>query len=530
MTLLNSKESLPHFAKASRGKHVHFVGICGVGSSPVAIALHKFGYRVTGSDKGFYPPVSVELEEAGVEFYAGWHPEKMGTPDIVLTGGAGTSPNNPEIVEAKKHNVPVYSFAEFIGKYFVKKNSIVTTGTWGKTTCAAFLAHILTEAGLKPSYMIGGIPISIPSGALTDSSESEWSVIEGDEYQAAIWDKKAKFWYYSPTHLLLTSVSWDHADLYLTEDAYFAEFEKLVASIPEKGLIVACIDDTGVRKVIDHAKCRVVTYGRHSNADYKYLKVGESRDGIRFGIMKGKEAIAIESQIIGGFQAENITGCFVMAKEIGIPTKTIISSIASFVGIKRRFEKRFETLNPDGSGATVFDCNAPTPEKARAVLRDLRKIYPRSTSSGQATKIIAIFEPNIGGRTSESAIKYTGAFSAADTVIIPTLTKLKIDPNSPTRPIEGRDLADLIARGHSDVRYIPKDDKLVEQLAYLAAPPLGDLEVKPPSGCVIVFLGSHSFRQMIEQIVEKLNHLPSSAISATNSSPEVSVISRVIPQ
>jgi len=481
------------------------VGICGVGMSAIAIALHKSGYRVTGSDKGFYPPVSTALEEVGVSFYAGWHPEKVGKPDMIVAGGGGTGSTNPELVYARENDIPVLSYPELLQKYFVKPNSIVTVGTWGKTTCAAILAHILEQADYNPTYMIGGIPIGMASGKLNaeaDSGRSQWSVIEGDEYQAAIWDKKAKFWYYSPTHLLLTSVSWDHADLYPTEDAYFAEFEKLVASIPESGLIVACVDNAGVRKIVGHAKCRVVTYGTRSSADYQYVKVGESRDGIRFGIVKGNDATAIESSMIGSFQAENITGCFVLAKEIGIPTKTIISAIASFTGIKRRFEKRFEN-----GRVTVFDCHAPTPEKARAVLRDLRKIYP-STSSGQA-RLIAVYEPNIGGRTHESAIKYTDAFSAADAVIIPQLTKLKIDPASPIRPIEGRDLASLIARGHSNVEYIPNDEKLVSELVNLGVQPLSE-----ETAIVIVFLGSHSFRTMIEQVVERLAHLPSSAISA----------------
>ncbi|MEK7535907.1 MAG: Mur ligase family protein [Patescibacteria group bacterium] len=467
---------------------IHFAGICGVGTSAVAIALHKSGYRVTGSDKGFYPPVSTALEKAGVTFYAGWHPEQMeqmGTPSMVIAGGGGTSSTNPELKWAEDHNIPILSFAEFVGKYFVRENSIVTVGTWGKTTCAAILAHILTEANYDPTFMIGGVPIGMPSGKL---SESDWSVLEGDEYKSAIWDTRAKFSYYSPTHLLLTSVSWDHADLYPTEDAYFSAFENLVSSLPETGLLVACIDNPGVRKVIGYAKCRAVTYGTRSSADYQYVKVGESRDGIRFGIVRGNEATAIESQMIGNFQAENITGCFVLAKEIGIPVKTIISCLASFSGIKRRFEKRFES---ERLGVTVFDCHAPTPEKAKSVLRDLRKIYDKE-------KIIAIYEPNIGGRTPESAVKYTDAFSAADIVMIPQLTKLKVDPSVHNKPIDGKDLAKLIARSHSNTQYIPNDDKLVTELINLATGwPSAD-------GTVIVFLGSHSFRTMIEQVVEKL--------------------------
>ena len=491
----------PQNLNPSSRPSVHFIGICGVGTSAVAIALHNAGYKITGSDKGFYPPVSTALENAGIKFYAGFHPERLlvgGTPDIIIAGGSGTGSSNPEILWAKEHNIPVLSFAEFIGTHFIKKNSVVTVGTWGKTSTSAILAHILIQAGLHPSYMIGGLPINLDSGKL---NTGDWSVIEGDEYQSAIWDRRPKFAYYSPTHLLLTSVSWDHADLYPTEDAYFTEFEKLVESIPESGLIIACIDNPGVRKIIGNAKCKVVTYGSRSSADYRYVKVGESRTGLRFGIHHNKESYAIESQMIGGFQAENITGAFALAKEIGIETKIISSSIASFIGIKRRFEKRLEKINSGGSSVTLFDCHAPTPEKARACLRDLRNIYDKE-------KIIAIYEPNIGGRTQESAIKYTDAFSSADVVIIPRLTSLKVDPKATHKPMESRELAQLIARAHSNVRYLPNDEQLVTQvteLTRLAAGQLSDLEVQPPSeGSVVVFLGSHGFRGMIEEVIEKL--------------------------
>ena len=196
-------------------KHIHITGICGVATSAIAIAFKKIGWKVTGSDKGFFPPVSTELEKQLVPFYAGWHPEKVGKPDIVMIGASGTSPNNPEIIYANENNIPVYPLAEILQKYFIKKNSIVITGTWGKTTISALLSFILIQAKMDPSYFTGGLSLSHDTGAITDS---DWSVMEGDEYQVSISDKRPKFTYYNPTHLLLTSVSWDHADLYPTEE------------------------------------------------------------------------------------------------------------------------------------------------------------------------------------------------------------------------------------------------------------------------------------------------------------------------
>lgn len=473
----------------SNSKHIHFVGICGVGMSAIAIALHKAGWKVTGSDKGFFPPVSTELERSGISFYAGFHPDQMGKPDI-LVAGVASGTENPEISRARELGLEVLSFPELLAQYFVKENSLVVAGTWGKTTSSALLAHILTEAHMSPSYFVGGIPALMDAGALTKASA--WSVLEGDEYKSSPGDKRPKFSHYSPTHLLLTSVSWDHADVYPSEDHYFAAFEKLVASIPERGLIVACIDNPGVRKVLPHANCKVITYSKNSEntPDYQYIKVGESKAGIRFGITdKYGDSYAIDSTMLGGFQAENITGCFAMAKEIGVPLGTILNAIHTFGGIKRRMEKRYENEH-----VTILDDIAHSPEKASVILRDLRTIY------GNETKILAIFEPNIGGRSAETAVKYTGAFSSADGVIIPRLTKLKIDKTGQLKPMDGKDLAHIISRAHSNVLYQPNDEVLVQDLANLATTPPSD----PDSHLLIAFLGSHGFRGMIEQLINKL--------------------------
>ena len=219
-------------------KYIHIIGICGVATSALAVAFQERGVKVTGSDKGFYPPVSTYLSDFGIKYHAGWHPEKIeeyGRPDIIVAGGIGTSLSNPEVIYAKGKNIPLLSFAEALGKYVIKSNSVVAAGTWGKTTSSSLLSYILIKANMKPSYFTGGLSLSHATGAISDS---DWSVVEGDEYQVAIYDKRPKFVFYKPTHLLLTSVSWDHADLYPTEEQYFEVFEKLVADVPNKGIIL----------------------------------------------------------------------------------------------------------------------------------------------------------------------------------------------------------------------------------------------------------------------------------------------------
>lgn len=455
-------------------QHLHIIGICGVATSAIAIAFKNAGWRVTGSDKGFYPPVSTELEKNQVSFYAGWHPENIGTPDMIMTGGGGTSPNNPEVLYAKEHSIHVYTYPEVLETYFIKKNSIVAAGTWGKTTTSSLLSFILIQAGLDPSYFTGGLSLSHSTGSI---SKSDWSVVEGDEYQVSISDKRPKFVYYHATHLLLTSVSWDHADLYPTEKAYFDEFRNLVKKVPSTGIIVACADDEGVAEVTKDVN--TITYGKSTDAAYHYHSIVPTKNGLDFVINHAGTSWKIHTPMLGRFNAENITGVFAMAHSIGIEPEKIIQAIADFKGIKRRFEKRFE------GEITVFDCHAPTPEKAASVLKSIREVYGKT--------IIAIYEPNIGGRQRASAAMYDNAFKDADVVLIPHLTKLKVDENAANKPLEGDELTAIIGKTHTHVQYQKDDKNLVNYVRSEAH-----------SGDVVVFLGSHGFRGMIEEVVAGL--------------------------
>lgn len=457
---------------------IHVIGICGVATSALAIAFHRKGIKVTGSDKGFFPPVSTELEKQGVPFYAGWHPEKMienGKPDVVIVGTASGS-HNPETTYAIENNIPMYSFAEAIGEFFAKEKSIICSGTWGKTSSSALLSHILKEAGFDPTYMFGGVSLSHESSAkLTDSS---WSIFEGDEYKSSPTDPTAKFFYYKATHLYLTAVSWDHADLYPTEKSYFSAFEKLLSQMPADGFLVYCADQLGINKVLSFYKGKTIKYGRAGNpkkADYEYLPVVQTREGLIFNIVHDSKKFEIKSPLLGLFQAENITGCFAMAHSLGIDPEKIAKAISSFKGMRRRLEKRLD------SDITVFDDIAHSPEKASVVLSTIKSIYDG--------KIFAIFEPNIGGRQRESAHKYDNAFRDADEIIIPRLTKLKVSDEK-IIPMEGDELTEVISKTKENTKYIPEDADLV---AYL--------KKNAKKGDVIVFLGSHGFRNMIEETI-----------------------------
>ena len=459
---------------------IHFIGICGVAMSALATAFHNDGWQVTGSDVGFFPPISDFLKDNNIQFYPGWHPEKMianGTPDLIVVGNVAGS-TNPEFLFVQKNNLNYKSYPEVIAEYIVKKNSLVCAGTYGKTSSATLLTLILKNAKLDPSYMFGGLSLNLPYSAKLKNSNT-WSVLEGDEYKTARWDNRPKFALYSPTHLLLTSVSWDHADVYPTEESYLQAFRELVGKIPKDGLIVACTDGANIEAILSNNKnkAKIIKYGKTPDNDYYYHDLNQTKNGLEFKIKNKDAEYNITAPVLGEHMAENICGAFAMAKEIGIDTNIIIDTIKQFKGVKRRLEKKYE------GEITVYDDLAHSPAKASASLKTLRKIYPHN-------KIIAIFEPNTGNRKLQAVPGYDNAFKDADEVIIPTLTKLKIDPTDPEPPFDGEFLKNVIAKTHPHATFIENDKALIDYVK-------NNTEKED----VVVFLGSHGFRGMIETAI-----------------------------
>lgn len=464
-------------------KHIHFIGICGVAMSALAAAFHKEGWEVTGSDVGFFPPISDYLKDNNISFYPGWHPEKMtanGNPDIVVVGNVAGS-TNAEFIYARKNNLNYKSYPEVIAEYVIQNNSVVCAGTYGKTSSTALLTLVLEKAGINPSYMFGGLSLNLPVSAKINNKEAKdgWSVLEGDEYKTARWDSRPKFKLYSPTHLLLTSVSWDHADIYPTEETYLHAFKDLIGMIPSAGLIVACIDDAKIKGVLtgNINGAKEITYGKDPAADYCYSQVNQTTEGLAFVIKHAGKEYGIHAPVLGEHMAENICGVFAIAKEMNIEKKIILDTIAEFKGIKRRLEKRSE------GKITIFDDLGHSPAKAAATLRTLRAIYPNN-------KITAIFEPNTGNRKSQSAPSYANAFADADEVIIPLLTKIKIDPKDIDPPFDGKKLTEIISETQPQTVYIENDEKLIKYI-----------KTNTKKEDVVVFLGSHGFRGMIEELV-----------------------------
>ncbi|MBU4369793.1 hypothetical protein KKG58_03485 [Patescibacteria group bacterium] len=467
-------------------KHIHFIGICGVGMGAIAVMMKKMGWRVTGSDKGFFSPMSDFLKNHQIDFYPGWHPEKIKHPNIIVVGNF-ISLKNPEYLFAKEKNLTIKSYPELVSEYIIKKNSIVVAGTYGKTTIAAFLTHLFKNANLEPSWFVGGLAKNLKSGA--ENNQGDWSIVEGDEYTTARWDTRPKFLLYKPTHLILTSVIWDHLDVFPTEKKYDGVFKKLIKLIPKNGQIIAAKrkGEQKINKLVKLSKAEVIRYGKKdligkNGYGYEINKFGDlvSKFIVYYN---GKILNKFTTSLLGEHLVENLCAGIAMAHSIGIDLKIIQKAVASFQGVKRRLEIKKEV-----NKIKIIDDIAHSPSKAQASLMAVKIHFPQA-------KIFAVYEPNVGNRTISSQKFYSRVFNQADYLIIPRLSKTKTDARQEKR-MDGQELANIIKQKNKETKvlYLENDDKLVDFLIN---------EVKPKD--VIIFLGSHGFRGMIEQTGTNLN-------------------------
>ncbi|MGH7888393.1 MAG: Mur ligase domain-containing protein, partial [Candidatus Binatia bacterium] len=223
------------------GSHIHLIAVCGVGMASLAGLLKSRGYRVTGSDQNVYPPMSTYLAEIGIDVLTGYRAEHLvPRPDLVVIGNA-ISRGNPEAEAVIGQNLSYISFPQALGEFLIgSRRSLVIAGTHGKTTTAALAAWVLTAAGSDPGFFVGGVPLNFASGWRVGGGSQV--VLEGDEYDTAFFDKGPKFLHYRPTDVILTSVEFDHADIYRDLDHVQSAFARLIEIIPSDGTMVLCSD------------------------------------------------------------------------------------------------------------------------------------------------------------------------------------------------------------------------------------------------------------------------------------------------
>jgi UDP-N-acetylmuramate: L-alanyl-gamma-D-glutamyl-meso-diaminopimelate ligase len=391
-------------------RHVHFVAIGGTGMGSLAGLLHARGLRVTGSDQALYPPMSTALADWGIPVYEGFRAEHVLSPepDLVVIGNA-VRPDNPEARAAIDEGLHYLSFPDALYELAIAgRHSVVIAGTHGKTTTTSLVGALLLAAGRDPSLLVGGY--SLDFGGSFREGAGEHFVVEGDEYDTAFFDKTPKFLHYGARTLILTSVEFDHADIYRDLEAVKRAFRTLIARLPADGAIVAAVDHESVRDVLREAPCRVVGYGSSEGgaARWRAARVRADAAGTSFDVLREGERVAqARVPLFGQANLENALGALAAVVELGVPVERAAAGLLGFQGVKRRQEVRGEAR-----GVTVVDDFAHHPTAVRASLSALRARFP-------GRRLIAVFEPR--SNTSRRAVfqdDYAGAFGEADLAVI----------------------------------------------------------------------------------------------------------------
>jgi UDP-N-acetylmuramate: L-alanyl-gamma-D-glutamyl-meso-diaminopimelate ligase len=361
-------------------RSVHFIGICGVAMSQVAAWLASQGVKVTGSDEGVYPPMSDFLQSRGIPVLTPYRSENLEAAETVVIGNA-LSRGNPEVETVLEKRLPFLSLPELIHTRLLRERlPIVVSGTHGKTTTSAALAHILREGGLSPGYMIGGLPIGWDSGF--DAGSGRWFVIEGDEYDSAFFDKRPKFLHYQPQVVILNNIEFDHADIYASLDELFLQFRRLIQLLPKNGLLLANADESNLEPLLGSAPCAVRTFGLHPSAMIRSQMLEITAEGMKFRLRfaSGEERVCATT-LWGQHQLQNLTAAAAAAEYAGVSPDAIPAAVAGFRGVRRRLELKFRARD-----VWLYEDFAHHPTAVKAALSSLKVRHPNA-------RIVAAFEP-----------------------------------------------------------------------------------------------------------------------------------------
>jgi len=393
---------------------VHLIGIGGTGMGALAGLLKQAGHDVRGSDGPLYPPMSTQLAQAGVAVMTGFRAENLDWgPDCVVVGNV-CGREHVEVVAALARSLPLESFPSLLAKLLLPgRRSLVVAGTHGKTTTSALLTWLLVVAGQRPSALIGGVPQNLGRGALQGAGEA--FVLEGDEYDTAFFDKGSKFFHYAPFRAIVTSVEFDHADIFADLEAVKAAFRRFVALIPAEGDLVVCADDAGAMEVAAVARCARTTYRVLAEGDDPASADYTARPSVKRGggqtlfelFERGESQGEFATSLVGGYNVANILAAVAMARKEGAPMEALRDGVRRFRGVRKRQE-----LLGIAAGIRVVTDFAHHPTAVKVTVTAVRRHFRNN-------KLHVCFEPR--SASSRRAVFFEGyaeAFAAASRVYV----------------------------------------------------------------------------------------------------------------
>src|SRR6476660_9114101 len=403
----------------SKAKHIHLIGICGTAMASLAGMLKERGYRVTGSDAAAYPPMSDFLHALDIPVAQPFAVENLKpTPDLVVIGNA-MSRGNVELEHVLDQRIPFCSMPQLLHDEFLQdKEVLVVAGTHGKTTTTSMLSWIFHSAGLDPSFLIGGIAENF--GSSFHLGQGKHFILEGDEYDTAFFDKGPKFLHYFPDSVILTSVEFDHADIYRDLDAVETAFKRLVNLVPGRGRIVALDTGESIERCLAKAFCPVERYGSSSRATWQIrdLRLDSTRTSWTV-LQNDKPWSDFEFALAGEYNVLNATAAAALASGCGIPKEQIAAALKTFKSVKRRLEVRAQV-----NGITIIDDFAHHPTAIAGTLKALHARYPGS-------RLWAILEPRSNTlRRNVFQNELARSLAVADEIVVAAIFKSDAIPEA----------------------------------------------------------------------------------------------------
>ena len=455
--------------------------------------LKERGFHVTGSDAAAYPPMSDFLKSLEIPLAQPFSPQNLEPrPDLVVVGNA-ISRGNVELEYVLDERIAFCSMPQILHDEFLQgREVVVVAGTHGKTTTTSMLAWIFQSAGLRPSFLIGGIAENF--GSSFQVSEGKYFIIEGDEYDTAFFDKGPKFLHYFPDSIILTSVEFDHADIYKDLEAVETAFKRLVNLVPRRGRIVAFDSGESLERCLARAFCPVERYGSHSKATWQISNLRFEPALTSWSLLRDDKPWAdFEFSLAGEYNVWNATAAAAMAAGYGIAKEQIAEALKNFKSVKRRLEVRAQV-----NGITIIDDFAHHPTAIAGTLKALRARYPRA-------RLWAILEPRSNTlRRNVLQNDLAKSLALADEVVIANVFKSDAIPEAERLDLAA--LATAIQKHGHRARIVPEVDRIVQ----LVAP-----EMRP--GDVVTILSNGGFGGIYEKLPQRLKAISEGAHGAIDS-------------
>jgi UDP-N-acetylmuramate: L-alanyl-gamma-D-glutamyl-meso-diaminopimelate ligase len=471
-------------------KHIHLIGICGTAMGSLAGMLKEHGFHVTGSDNAAYPPMSDFLASLNIPLLQPFSEGNLQPqPDLVVVGNA-ISRGNSELEYVLDHKIPFESMPQCLHDEFLAgRERLVVAGTHGKTTTASLLAWLFHHAGRAPGFLIGGIPENFGTSFMLGSGRE--FILEGDEYDTAFFDKGPKFLHYFPDAVLLTSVEFDHADIYRDLDAVKTAFKRLVNLVPRNGLLVAWDGHPNVDECVNRAFCCVERYGFGEPSTWRITDVEHTPTLTRWRVSRNREPWNdFEFSLAGEYNVLNATAAAAMAANYGIAADAIAEGLRSFRSVKRRLEVKAEV-----HGITIIDDFAHHPTAIAETLKAVRTRYP-------GRRLWAILEPRSNTlRRKVFQRELAESLCVADRVVLAGIFKSEAIPEH-ERLEPAAVIAALRASGRP-ARLLDTADMIVESVA----PELHE-------GDVVAILSNGGFGGIYDKLPAKLKSLREVSTSA----------------